>query len=308
MESKRPSILVENLNFGYQRGKPVLRNVNLSVPASSIYGFLGANGAGKTTTIRTILGLLKADSGQVKFFDETLRVNRNPILKRIGVLIEEPSLYKHLSGFDNVMIACKYFRLAKTRIDEVLELVGLQSQGNQLAKNYSTGMKQRLGLAISLLNDPELLILDEPTNGLDPMGIIEIRGILKKLNAQGKTIFLSSHLLTEIEKIADKVGIIKNGQMIFEGSITQLASVRNNNVRARLVSKEIEKVVEFFSSKYTIEPIDSQTADFNLTDIQELPEIIRQIGLSGLSVYEVYSVKNDLENMFIYFTEEAGNP
>ena len=238
------AISIAKLHFGFRRNEFVLKELSLEVPEKAIYGFLGANGAGKSTTIRNILGLLQADSGDIQLFGKALKSHRKEVLSRIGCLIEAPSLYKHLSGYDNLRIACKYLDLPLSRIDEVLELVNLEAHKNKASKNYSTGMKQRLGLAIALLPDPDLLILDEPTNGLDPTGIIEIRNILKALNARGKTIFLSSHLLGEIEKIATQVGILKNGQMVFQGTIGELDRLRYQNLTFLISCGEVNRAAE----------------------------------------------------------------
>jgi ABC-2 type transport system ATP-binding protein len=216
-------IETHQLNFSFGK-KMVLQNLDLAVPQGSIYGFLGPNGAGKTTTIRILLGLIELKSAEVKVFGQNIRQHRLEILKKVGALVEMPSLYEHLSGRKNLEISrLLYGNLPKTRIDEVLEIVGLSQDAHRPAKQYSLGMKQRLGLAICLLANPELLILDEPTNGLDPNGIKEIRELIIQLNRDlGKTIFVSSHLLAEVEKTATHVGIIHQGKLHFQGTIQDL--------------------------------------------------------------------------------------
>ena len=239
-----PIIAVQALNYAYIRKAPVLRDLNLAVPQASIYGFLGANGAGKSTTIRTILGLLKPQAGQVQLFGKDITKDRINILRNVGSLIESPSIYKHLSGYDNLKVLCQYLSIPAKRIEEVLAMVNLQEHSRKISKQYSTGMKQRLGLAMALLPDPELLILDEPTNGLDPKGIIEIRNIIQHLNEAGKTIFLSSHLLSEIEKLATQVGIIRDGTMIFQGTIQALEQLRMRNLKVQITSNETAKIIK----------------------------------------------------------------
>ena len=203
-----PIIQTRGLDFYFKDFK-ALDQVNLNVPAGSIYGFLGPNGAGKTTTIRILLDLFHPKPGQVQVFGKDLGKNRVEILGKIGALIENPSIYKHLSGRQNLEVIRKMVGVPKSRIDEVLQIVRLVDNADKRAKNYSLGMCQRLGLAAALLTDPELLILDEPTNGLDPSGIIEMRELIIRLNKEhGKTIFLSSHILSEIEKLATDVAII----------------------------------------------------------------------------------------------------
>lgn len=296
-------ISVEALNFGYHKKQLTLNELNLAVPKASIYGFLGANGAGKSTTIRTILGLLRPQSGNIHLFGKNITSNRLEVLQKVGTLIESPSLYKHLSGYDNLKIACKYLDVPTSRIDEVLGLVNLSENAHKISKKYSTGMKQRLGLAIALLTDPELLILDEPTNGLDPTGIIEIRNILQQLHQQGKTIFLSSHLLSEIEKIATQVGIIKNGTMIFQGTIHELEQLRMNNLRVNIITSDAVKAVEALNGKYQTELTSASSLELSLDDKAHLPCIIETLVNNDIKLYEVSLQKNDLEKLFINLTE-----
>ncbi len=298
-----PSIItLQNLQFGYTKKQQVLRQLNLEVPPESIYGFLGPNGAGKSTTIRTILGLLKPQGGQVRLFDQDVRAHRLSVLKRVGALIESPSLYKHLNGYDNLRIACQYLNLPKSRIDEVLEMVNLQHAAQKKVKQYSTGMKQRLGLAIALLNDPELLILDEPVNGLDPTGIIEIRNIIKELHARGKTIFLSSHILSEIEKIATRVGIIKEGQMVFQGTVRELEQLKASNLSIKMAVGDTSKVKSVLNGKLSYHIEDRHLFELSLEDREQIPGLIRQLVDGGVEVYEVIPQRNDLEKLFIKLT------
>lgn len=198
-------------------------DIDVNVPSGAIYGFLGPNGAGKTTTIRMLLSLIRPTSGEVKLFEQSVRGNRKKLMQRVGALVEIPSLYGHLTGRENLEVTRRLIDVAKTRIDTVIKTVDLADAADRLVRTYSLGMKQRLGLALALLAEPELLILDEPTNGLDPAGMKEMRGLLKKLASNsGITIFLSSHLLTEVERIADHVGIIQSGKLVFQGTVDEL--------------------------------------------------------------------------------------
>src|SRR5215213_2404326 len=195
----------------------VLRGISLQVPDGSIYGFLGPNGAGKTTTLRLILGLLKKQRGEVSIFGKRFETDRIAILKNVGSLIESPSLYDHLTAAENLRVVQLVHRCPESRIAEVLDLVGLGSTGRKRAKQFSLGMRQRLAIAGALLHRPELIILDEPTNGLDPEGIIEIRNLLVELNRRdGCTILVSSHLLSEVDKVATHVGILGRGKLLFQ--------------------------------------------------------------------------------------------
>lgn len=299
-----PIISVQGLSYAYTRKASVLNNLNLSVPQASIYGFLGANGAGKSTTIRTILGLLRPQAGQVQLFGKNISKERISILGNIGSLIEAPSIYKHLSGYDNLKVLCQYLNLPNSRIEEVLAMVNLQQHSRKASKKYSTGMKQRLGLAMALLSDPDLLILDEPTNGLDPKGIIEIRHIIKQLNEAGKTIFLSSHLLSEIEKLATQVGIIRDGTMIFQGTIQALEQLRMRNLKVQINSSEANKILDLLSENLPTQRLDDETIVLTLDNREELPDLIDKMVKAGIRLYGVSPEKNDLEKLFVDLTAQ----
>lgn len=216
------AIETKNLNYSYGAQK-VVNNVSLQVPQGSIYGFLGPNGAGKTTTIRLLTGMLATDDDNIFIHGQSLKKNMPMIFKTMGTLIETPSLYLHLSGRENLRIIATMRGLPYSRIDDALATAGLSAAAGKKAKQYSLGMKQRLGIAMALLADPDLLILDEPANGLDPTGIIEVRELLVKLNRErGKTIFVSSHLLTEVEKTCTHIGIIHHGVMRYNGTLAEM--------------------------------------------------------------------------------------
>lgn len=203
--------------------RAVVDRVSLRVPSRSIYGFLGANGAGKSTTMKMILGLVKPEHGTIAVFGKPFPQERIPILSQVGALIETPSYYGHLSGYRNLKIAAQLLGASASQIDEALALVRLQDAADKAVKHYSLGMKQRLGIAMAIVHRPKLLILDEPTNGLDPSGIQEIRSFITSLpQTFGMTVFVSSHLLHEIEQIADQVGIIHEGRLIYQGSLAAL--------------------------------------------------------------------------------------
>lgn len=199
-----------------------VRGLNLSVPPLSVYGFLGPNGAGKSTTIRMLLGLQPPDEGAIFLFGQPLATQRMALLRRVGSLVESPSLYTHLSGRENLEVHRRLLAKPKRSIDEALETVDLIPVADRLVSSYSSGMKQRLGLAQALLGNPELLLLDEPTNGLDPAGIHEIRKLIADLPRRGVTVFLSSHLLAEVEQTATHLAIISRGEMKFEGTREEL--------------------------------------------------------------------------------------
>ena len=217
-----PLVQVEEVWKSYGSTKAVC-GLSLTVPAESVYGFLGPNGAGKSTTIRMILGLQRPDRGAIALFGRPLAAERVALLRRIGSLVESPSLYQNLTGREHLEIHRRLLELPKRAIDEVLETVGLFSAGSRLVRQYSSGMKQRLGIAQALLGNPELLVLDEPTNGLDPAGIHEMRTLIRDLpNRRRVTVFLSSHLLSEVEQVATHFAIISEGTLKFEGTPEEL--------------------------------------------------------------------------------------
>lgn len=201
----------------------VVNQLDLRIPEGCVYGFLGPNGVGKSTTLKMLLGLVSPTSGKMTMMGERMdERNRLHILENTGSLIESPSYYGHLSGRENLEIICKLKQLPQTEIDRVLSLVRMEKQGEKKAGHYSLGMKQRLGIAAALLGNPRLLLLDEPTNGLDPAGIQEIRELIKELPSHGITVLVSSHLLAEIDQMSTDVGIINQGQLIFQDSLLAL--------------------------------------------------------------------------------------
>jgi len=200
-------------------------NLSIEVPRGSIYGFLGPNGSCKTTTIGMLLGLIRPSSGTIELFGIEAAKRLPELLTRTSSVLENSPMYPYLSGRDNLEVFARMKGVkSKQRIDEVLDQVGLSNKANNQARTYSLGMRQRLSIAMALLNDPELIVLDEPTNGLDPSGIIEIRQLISQLGQQGKTIFLSSHLLHEVEQVCNHVAVLNRGKVIAQGSVNQLIS------------------------------------------------------------------------------------
>jgi ABC-2 type transport system ATP-binding protein len=292
-------IETSQLTHHYSANETAVDSVALIVPDGSIYGFLGPNGAGKTTTMRLILGLIKKQSGTISIFGKSFDENRIDILRNIGSLIESPSLYGHLTAYENLLILQKIYQCPIERINEVLSLVGLSDTGKKRAGKFSLGMKQRLSIAMALLNNPKLLVLDEPTNGLDPQGILEMRELLKQLNREkGITIIISSHLLAEIEKIATHVGIINHGKLIFQGTMSELNNKQiesssiiidtNDNTRAMDIVNRFASTAKMQNNKIVL-PLQSKhvVAEMNKALIQQ-----------QLDVYELSIVKNDLETVF----------
>ena len=223
-----------NLCKDFKKQKAV-NNVFITVRENSIYGLLGPNGAGKSTTLKMITGMLRPTSGKVLFNGHEW--NRKD-LEQIGALIETPPLYENLSAVENLEVRAKLLNIPKTRIDKVLKMVDLQNTGRKKAGQFSMGMKQRLGIAIALLNSPKLLILDEPTNGLDPIGIQELRSLIRSFPSKGITVILSSHILSEVQLIADDIGIISNGILGYEGQMNKDENLENLFVEVVRKSQE----------------------------------------------------------------------
>lgn len=288
------------LNYSFRSGDQVLNNINLQVPKGSIYGFLGPNGAGKTTTLRLLLGLLKNQQGDIRIFDKHLQKNRIAVLRNIGSLIESPSLYGHLTAIENLRLLQKIYQCPVKRINEVLQIVGLSATGVKKTASFSLGMKQRLSIAIALLHEPDLLILDEPTNGLDPNGIIEIRDLLKRLNAQqGISIIISSHLLSEVEKLVTYVGIISKGSMVFQGTLKELKDKQQQTSGLILETNNTERTLRVLSSMNLDGSIDADKIMLPIPSKENIAAINSRLVHEGIEVYEMSVVKKDLETIFM---------
>lgn len=271
--------------------------LNLRIERGQIYGFLGPNGAGKTTTIRMLLGLIKPTKGNIEIFGQNLKKNRLQILQRIGSLVESPTYYGNLTGRENLEAVRRLRNLPEKRVKEVLEIVRLTKVENRLAKEYSLGMKQRLGIAVALLSNPDLLILDEPTNGLDPSGIQEIRELIKELPKAGMSILVSSHLLSEIDQMATQVGIINNGKMIFQDSIEHLRKKRKPLLKVGV--SDVNEANAILKSKGLKADLQNDFLWLPQTEPEFVSEINSILVHSGISVYRLEEVKRSLEDIFL---------
>lgn len=289
----------KHLTKRYKRTN-VVDNVNMTIEQGNIYGFIGLNGAGKSTFIRLIAGLTFPTSGNIQLFGKTDAKGLLEARRRIGTLIEHPALFPHLSARENLEIVRLQRGIpGKDCIDQVLKRVGLQDVGRKRIKNFSLGMKQRLGIAIALLNDPELLLLDEPINGLDPMGVIEIRELLKTLNEQyGVTILVSSHILSEVHQLATHYGIIHHGQLVKQLSATQLdekcreyllIKVKEPEIAVTLMEKELETVA------YEV-LTDGFIKLYRYIDKPAL--VVKTLTRHGLDVEQITPQKDTLESYF----------
>lgn len=307
MQASSYCLETTDLTHRYGSYEQTLESINLQVEAGSIYGFLGPNGAGKTTTLRLVLGLLTLQEGHVSVFGLDLRRHRIDILRRVGALIETPSLYGHLTAQENLEILQILYRCSPSRIQEVLELVGLTgtglpagTQGRKYVSQFSLGMKQRLGIAAALLHSPSLLILDEPTNGLDPNGIIEIRALLKRLNEEHRvTIVISSHLLAEIEKLASHVGVIHRGTLRFQGTLPALNRLADLDGTVSFEVDDLPNAARTFQEL----GVTSLQAGEKLTVgglmKQDIPSMAAHLVNRGVGIYSITTHKRDLETLFM---------
>lgn len=295
----QPIIETHHLDFSFTSQRKVLYDVNLNVPGGSIYCFLGPNGAGKTTTLRLLLGLLKAKQHKISIFGEELLANRRSILARTGSLIEQPSLYTHLTAAENLEVYRLSYLCGRERINEVLQIVGLHHASNQLVKTFSLGMKQRLSIAIALLHDPQLLILDEPTNGLDPEGIVEIRQLIKMLHSEfGKTIVVSSHLLSEVEKIATHFGIIHKGKLLFQGTKEDLQRMQPEQHVVELETIDTERAAQLLKHKFIVDKKNDSVLHINDVKREQIPALAEMLVQERIAIYKINAPQNSLEEIF----------
>lgn len=275
--------------------------IEMKIPKGEIYGFLGPNGAGKTTTIRMLLGLMKPTTGDIYIFNKNLKKEKIEILHKVGSLVENPFYYPHLTAYENLEAIRKILDVSPSRIHEVLEIVRLTEVSNKKVKGFSLGMKQRLGIAAALLNHPELLILDEPTNGLDPSGIIEIRELIKSLPTKyGMTVLISSHLLSEIDQMATTVGILNKGKLIFQDSINAMRYHAQQNVL--LTVSDGEKAWTLLRAKGIKATYKNGGIELSDCSNEKVAQTVETLVHSGISIYRVEEQKRSLEEIFLQMT------
>lgn len=300
-------IQTRNLSFFYNKQKGI-RQLDLHVPKGSCYGLLGQNGAGKTTTMKVLLGLLKADEGEVYVDGKLMQPQQLDIFHRLGALIEDPPLYPYLTAYENLEVTCTYRAITTQRIGEVLEMVGLSEVEQQRIGTFSTGMKQRLGMALALLPDPELLILDEPVNGLDPEGIVAIRRLIQELHKKGKTILLSSHLLHEVEQNCDHVGILQDGQLLFSGSMESLKNRQALPTGVWITSPQSVQAQQILDRSHFQTKLDTDRVFVHLQDEKKSNQVIDLLRAEDIDIREVTRPRTRLEDLYLYFTKKGTSP
>jgi len=279
-----------------------VQGLDLTVRRGEVYGFLGPNGAGKSTTLRMLAGLSRPTAGHATVAGASPGTPQS--LARLGVLIEAPAFWPYLSGRDNLRLLARYCRLPDRRVGVVLDEVEMSDRANRPVGNYSTGMKQRLGVAAALLKDPELLILDEPTSGLDPQGMAEFRELITRLGQGQRTVLLSSHLLDEVEQVCTRVGVINKGRMVAEGNLDEIRGGSRIVIRAEPAAKALAVLVELFGDRVAVGP---DGAFILRVESDRTAEITQRLVSAGVGVTEVRSVERSLEDVFMELTgRESG--
>jgi ABC-2 type transport system ATP-binding protein len=283
----------------YGNGVLAVDSVEMSVRRGEVYGFLGPNGAGKTTTLRMLVGLIRPTSGTATVAGHT---PGDPAgLAKIGSLVEAPGFYPYLSGRENLKVVADFAGVNHKRVAEVLDIVELTSRAGRKFGTYSTGMKQRLGVAAALLKDPELLILDEPTSGLDPQGMAEMRKLIKDIGQGNRTVLLSSHLLPEVEQICDRVGVIRGGKLVRQSTVQELLGKEGVLVKA----EPVDRAYELLASMFGVEAVSRQNGSIRLqTDPAGSLEINNRLMAAGIGVSELRPVERSLEEAFFQLTGE----
>lgn len=283
--------------------REIIKGISFSVEEGEVFGFIGPNGAGKTTTIRMLVGLIAQNTGEIKIMGEDIHKNREKALSYIGAVVESPELYSYLSGMENLMQIARIRKIDKKYVEEVVELVELKGRINDKVKKYSLGMKQRLGLAASLISKPKLLILDEPTNGLDPTGIMDFREIVKKAAKEtGTAVFISSHILSEIEQVCDKVAFINNGVIqsveYLNGDKKEIKDIyilmTGEETKAKEIIEELNyvKITMVRNGKITLE-----------IEKEDVPNLIFKLSEGNVPVEEIYRKQKDLEDRYLELVE-----
>lgn len=299
------AIETHNLSYSFSKSDKVIDNLSLQVPNGSIYGFLGPNGAGKTTTMKLLCGMLPGNHSNISLLGRPLDQCMPEVFAQVGTLIEMPSLYLNLTAHDNLLHLCVLKGLDKSVIKPVLETVGLAQTGKKLAKAFSLGMKQRLGIATAILHKPKLLMLDEPVNGLDPAGIVEIRNLLVRLKEEhGITVFISSHMLSEIEKICDHIGIIHRGKLRYQGRMDALISQPGLSKEVQFIVDDAtaaaEKLLPVFPG---LRVLNNRAIQLNIEEDVQVSDINRKFVELSIPV-EGIEVKKGLEEWFMNMTNE----
>ena len=294
---------LKNVSKSFGKRK-IIDNLNLEVEEGEIYGFLGPNGSGKTTTIKMILRLINSDSGEIKVNGYDTKKQFEKAMECIGAIVENPDLYKYMSGIDNLRLHARIRNIDEKRIKEVLELVELKGREKDKVGKYSLGMKQRLGLALTLLHKPKVLILDEPTNGLDPAGIKKLRDILKEIShKEGVAVFVSSHILSEMQLMCDRVAVLDNGKIVKVEKISDTNEEKEEVVEIKV--RNIEKAVKILKEEFNLD-VKIENNKINITvRTEKLPEVIKKLAIADTEIQLVIPKEHTLEDI-LFAVKERG--
>jgi ABC-2 type transport system ATP-binding protein len=277
-------------------------NLDLDIPIGTVYGFLGPNGAGKTTTIRMLLGLVRPTAGSAQVLGHDIDTERSTTARKVGAIVESPAFYTYLTGAQNLEVLGRSSDRAAdpARIAELLDRVGLADRGKHKVKTYSLGMKQRLGIAATLLTDPEIIFLDEPTNGLDPAGTVEVRNLIKQLGQDGHTIFLSSHLLSEVEQVCSDVAIVQQGKMRLQGRVRDLLGQTTGFV---IEATPADRALELLCSHPELDAQAREDGGIEVAaETGQVPGLVRSLVEAGVDIYGVRPRRTTLEKLFLDLT------
>jgi ABC-2 type transport system ATP-binding protein len=286
-----------------RRGRAIaVDGLDLVVPTGGVFGFLGPNGSGKTTTMRCLLGLVRPTAGQVRVLGASVPGDLASVVRRVGSVIETPALFPTMTGRENLVLLAAIDGIGRRRVEEVLDLVGLAARGDDAVRRYSLGMRQRLGIGAALLRDPDLLVLDEPANGLDPAGIREVRELLRRLGAEGRTVLVSSHLLSEVELVCDTVAILRRGRCVASGRVAEVLASEEQALLVRVDDLSAAMGVLARAGIAARVEGDALTVLLPGTDAARITQTLAS---AGLWVSELRPVEHNLEEQFLALTEEA---
>lgn len=297
---KTAILSIKNLHKRYGKVHAV-NNVSLDIHKGNVYGILGPNGSGKSTTLGIVLNVVNKTSGEYSWFGGTQETHQ--ALKKVGAIIERPNFYPYMTAKENLELVCKIKGISYSKIDEKLEIVGLTDRKDSKFKTYSLGMKQRLAIASALLNDPEILILDEPTNGLDPQGIIQVRDIIRFIASQGTTILLASHLLDEVEKVCSHVLVLRFGEILYNGKVDEMTSKSNY---FELQSDNNNLIIDLLKNNFTVDTISEVDGKIEVYFNQDLEAstLNRFLVEKGIYLNHLVKRKLSLENQFLALTNQ----
>lgn len=296
---------LKNVSKSFGKRK-IIDNISLKVNSGEIFGFLGPNGSGKTTTIKMILRLIDSDEGEIKVNGFDNRKQFEQAMECIGAIVENPDMYKYMSGIDNLKLHARIRNIDEKRIAEVLEMVGLKDRAKDKVGKYSLGMKQRLGLALTLLHNPKVLILDEPTNGLDPAGIKQLRDILKKIShEENVAVFVSSHILTEMQQMCDRVAVLDNGKIVKIEQITNSEEEKIETIELRI--KDKTKAIKILKEKFEEDAKEEKDSLLVTIQTEKIPEVVKELAIEDVGVKAVIPREHNLEEIFFDATEGGKN-